>query len=131
MLQVTVIFFVWCVYTYILLSYAFKWPCIFYYLVYLVLFDDILKEKLEIAMYIIIVSKKHQMIQQYKKQFKKSNKKIFLMTSEILMTSAFVMMSSIWTIICPSNNMCEFLNEENQLRSYEMTNISVTIILSL
>ena len=41
------------------------------------MFDDILKEKLEITMYIIIVSKKHQIIQRYKKQPKKSNKKIF------------------------------------------------------
>ena len=40
-------------------------------------FDDILKEKLEIAMYIIIVSEKHQIIQQYKKQLKKSNKICF------------------------------------------------------
>ena len=83
------------------------------------------KKKLEITMFVIIVSKKHQTIQQYKKQRKKSNKKIFLMTS------AFFMMSSIWTIICTSNSTCEFFNEENQLQSYEMINISVAIILSL
>ena len=44
------------------------------------MFDDILKEKLEMTMYNIIVSKKHQIIQQYKKQPKKFNKKIFLMS---------------------------------------------------
>ena len=49
----------------------------------LCMFDDILKEKLEITMYIIIVSKKYQIIQQYKKQPKKSNK-FFLMTSSFL-----------------------------------------------
>ena len=41
------------------------------------------------------------------------------------------MTPSVWSIICTSNNMCEFFNEEYQLRSYEMTNTSVTIILSL
>ena len=59
---------------------------VYYYLIHLVLFDDILKEKLEITMYIIIVSKKHQITQQYKKRPTKSKKKIFLMTSTILMT---------------------------------------------
>ena len=49
--------------------------CIIYYLVHLVLFDDILKQKLEITMYIIIFSKKHQIIQQYKKQPKKIQQK--------------------------------------------------------
>ena len=46
----------------------------FLFLVHLVLFDDMLQENLQITMYIIIVSKKHQIIQQYKKQPKKSNK---------------------------------------------------------
>ena len=41
------------------------------------MFDDIMKGKIEITMYVIIVSKKHQIIQQYKKQPKKSDKKIF------------------------------------------------------
>ena len=41
-------------------------------------------------MYIIIVSKKHEISQQNKNQLKQSNKKIFLVTSVILMTSALL-----------------------------------------